>query len=120
MSGACDKRDSKAEGKQAEGQRSEIRTLQPASRVALFPPVSLLTLPAKRNPFFERMVEGLSGLRRCQVRSFQFVVPLCRRIGIVDEHQGRLVAQADRLAFHRLSNLRHENVSEMESMIWEG
>jgi hypothetical protein len=56
MSGARDKRDSKAEGKQAEGQRSEIRTLQPAS------PVSLLTLPAKCDPFFERMVEWLPSL----------------------------------------------------------
>ena len=55
--GARDKRDSKAEG-----QRSEIRTLQPASPVAFFPPVSLLTLPAKCDPFFERMVEWLPSL----------------------------------------------------------
>lgn len=59
------------------------------------------------------MVEGLSGLRRREMCGFQLVVPFSWRIGIVDEHQGRFVAQSHRLAFHRLSILRHENVGEI-------
>ena len=70
-------------------------------------------LPAKRDSFFQRVVEGLSSLRRHQIRGFQLVVPFRRRIGIIDKHQGRFVAQPHRLAFHRFSILRHENVCEV-------
>ena len=72
-----------------------------------------LTLPAKCNAFFERMVEWLSGLHRYEVCGFQLVVPLRRRIGVVDEHQGRFVAQAHRLTLHRLSILCHENIGKV-------
>src|SRR5262249_55867630 len=51
-----------------------------------------LTLPAKGDSFFLRVVEGLSGLRRGKMRRFQFVIPLSRRIGIIDKHQGWFVA----------------------------
>ena len=41
---------------------------------------------------------------------FQLVVPLRRGVGVVDEHQGRLVAQSHGLPLHRLPILCHENV----------
>ena len=49
------------------------------------------TLPAECDPFFERMVEWFPSLHRYEVCGFQLVVPLRRRIGVVDEHQGRFV-----------------------------
>lgn len=50
------------------------------------------TLPAKCDLLFERMVEWFPSLHRYEVCGFQLVVPLRRRIGVVDEHQGRFVA----------------------------
>ena len=70
-------------------------------------------LPAKRDAFFQLVVERLSGLCRHNIRSFQLVAPFSRRIGIIYKHQGWFVAYSHRLAFHRFPILRHENVCEI-------
>ena len=58
------------------------------------------------------MVEGLSGLHRCEVRGFEFEVPLRGRVRVADEHHGRLVSQADRLLLHCLLVLVEEDPCE--------
>src|SRR2546428_9226474 len=58
------------------------------------------TPPPKHSRPLEGMLHRTAALAGFQARGLELVIPLGGSVGVIQQHQGRLVAEAERLTLH--------------------